>query len=230
MSIIKYIGFVNKEKREAEKLALRIESYACQLNGLPTVDSNYRSLITILNSVCGLLESLSEQHKMIDDQKVQFHTQLESQSLSPEIETTTKPLLTEEVKAQVIQEAPPQIIESETPPEKPSTTAQELIRLRDWVLLANSRAGEDKANSQVLAAIYKQLGKILQKEGITTIEDTGKFDYERHQAVSTQTTDDQQKEDLIYDTVRPGYLFHDQLIRPQEVIVYTYEDSLAEES
>jgi molecular chaperone GrpE (heat shock protein) len=92
--------------------------------------------------------------------------------------------------------------------------------LRDWVLLAKSGESDNQASPKVLDAIYKQLGKILEKEGITPLEETGSFNYERQQVISTEATDDPEKDDLICDTIRLGYLFKGILFRPQEVIVY----------
>ncbi len=107
-------------------------------------------------------------------------------------------------------------------PEKPSVTAAELIRLRDWVLLAKNQEKQEITSPRVLEAIEQQLAEILATEGITTLEETGKFDYQKHRVVSTQPTDDPQQDEFIYATVRPGYLFKEQLLRPQDVIVYLY--------
>lgn len=217
-----------KEKRIAEELALQVEAHARQLSGLSTIESNNAEIIAILKSACLLLERLCEnQPTQRDSEGLGFTTH--SELLENHLETLkTEKITPSESKAEIKieevkipPESPPitQIV-TEKPPEKPSVTANELIRLRDWVLLANTGDSEQKASPKVLDAIYKQLGKILEKEGITTLEETGKFNYERHQVISTQLTDELEKDDLIYDTVRPGYLFHDQLIRSQEVIVY----------
>lgn len=201
-----------KEKRQAEELALQAEMAVRELSSLPTVDSDDRNIITILKSTCLLLE------------RFQKHPEL----LNPKETTIPEPIAVikiEEIQPPIELPSVSQIVR-ETPEEKPSATAQELIRLRDWVLLANTGEGEQKASPKVLDAIYKQLGKILVKEGITSLEETGSFNYERQQVVSTEATDDPEKDDLICDIVRPGYLFHDSLIRPQEVIVYTYQNTI----
>ncbi|ACK70847.1 conserved hypothetical protein [Gloeothece citriformis PCC 7424] len=210
-----------KEKREAENLALQAEEIVRQLNSLPPVDTDNRDIITVLKSVCLLLERFQEHSEQLIQEHGEQVNQKES-VISPPVEV----IQTEDVPSSTELPSPPPI-RRETPEEKPSITAQELMRLRDWVLLANSGEGEEKASPKVLEAIYKQLGKILEKEGITSLEKTGSFNYEKQQVVSTQATNDPEKEDLIYDTVRPGYLFHERLIRPQEVIVYTYDTSLA---
>lgn len=201
-----------KEKQQEEELALKAEMIVRELSSLPPVDSDDRDVITILKSICLLLERFQDNPGLLNQKET----------------PTTQPV--EEIKTEKI-ESPtesPSVskIVRETPVEKPSAAAQELIKLRDWVLLANGQEGEEKDNHQVLDAIYKQLGKILEKDGISSLEETGSFNYERHQVVSTQATDDPEKDDLICDTIRPGYLFHNSLIRPQEVIVYTYSEKI----
>jgi molecular chaperone GrpE (heat shock protein) len=69
------------------------------------------------------------------------------------------------------------------------------------------------------------LGKVLEKEGVTPFEDVGSFDCERQQVVDTRPTDDPEQDNLVCATVRPGYRFREQLVRPQEVVVYTFDGS-----
>jgi GrpE len=202
-----------REKRAAEELAYQAESAVRKLSGLPPANSDDKDLIPILKSICSLLERLPDRVEQID--------RSEPPSAEPN-QTITTPSTTEEIQPPLEPPPAPEIVR-ETPVAKPSATANELIRLRDWVLLAKTGSEEEKASPQSLEAIYKQLGRILTKEGITAVEETGNFNDERQQAVSTQVTDCQEKDDLVCDTVRPGYLFNGNLIRPQEVVVYTYE-------
>lgn len=202
-----------KKQREAEALALKAEMVVRELNDLPPANLDDRDVVGILNSICLLLE------------RFQDHLDLRE---VPEKSPTRSIEITKTEKAPPPPEVPlvPPIVRA-TPEEKPSATAQELIRLRDWVLLAKSRETQEQTSPQVLDAIYQQLGKVLEKENITSIEDTESFDYKRQQVISTEVTDDPEKDDCICDTVRPGYLFQSKLIRPQEVIVYTYDSSIA---
>jgi AcrR family transcriptional regulator len=198
--------WIIKERRQVEELALQAETIVYELSGLSRVNSNDRDVVTILNSICLLLERFQQHPELLN---------LKETSIIQPIEV----IKTEEIEPQT--ESPPvtQIVR-EIAEEKPSLTAQELIRLRDWVLLAKSGESDNQASPKVLDAIYKQLGKILEKEGITPLEETGSFNYERQQVISTEATDDPEKDDLICDTIRPGYLFKEILFRPQEVIVY----------
>ncbi|WP_050766038.1 nucleotide exchange factor GrpE [Synechococcus sp. PCC 7335] len=109
-----------------------------------------------------------------------------------------------------------------TPESKPSSTAMELIKLRDWVLLAQSSS--TSLTTEALSEIYKRLGHTLELEDITPLEMTGKFNYDQQQVVDTKVTHDPELEETICSTVRPGYLFDGKLIRPQEVTVYIMID------
>lgn len=237
METIENIIPLLKEKRQAEELALKAEATVRELSGLPTINFNDRNIISVLKSTCLLLERFQEHPELLNQkvppipqtiQEIKIE-EVQPPSASSPIPQIVIPTLEDKTREEVqlaLESSPIPKIIRETTQENPSVTAQELMRLRDWVLLAKSGEGEESTSPKVLDAIYKQLGKILEKEGITSLEETGSFNYERQQVISTQVTDDPQKDDLICDTIRPGYLFHDSLIRPQEVIVYTYQSSM----
>lgn len=103
---------------------------------------------------------------------------------------------------------------------EPSATVKQLIKLRDLVLLAKHQ--EDNNSLEIMEGIYQQLGKILTKEGVTTLEEMGLFNYEHQTAIATAETENPNQDEWICETLRPGYLFDGKVIRPQEVIVYTY--------
>jgi hypothetical protein len=210
--LLKYLIPSFKKQRQAEELALRAEIAVRELTGLPPVHSDNRDIISVLKSTCLLLERFQNNPELLNPKET---------TPSQSIEFTK----TEEVQSPPESSVP--LIVRTAPEEKPTATAEELIKLRDWVLLAKSGEGKDRASLQVLDVIYKQLGKILEKEGIISLEETGSFNYERQQVVSTQITDDPEKNDFICDTVRPGYLFQGKLIRPQEAIFYVFERSTA---
>ena len=104
-----------------------------------------------------------------------------------------------------------------------STTVRELIQLSDWILLAN--AGKIPVQPGVLDEIYRRLMEILAREGLTLLNADGPCDYERQMIVGTQLTSDSALDGHVQCTIRPGYLFHQQLFRPQEVIVYVSEQA-----
>jgi hypothetical protein len=199
-----------KGKGAAAELALQAEIVVREFSGLPPVELDDRDTIAILKSVCLLLERFQRYPELLNQQE----------------NTIIEPIKTiDPVEINILIESPPiPTTVREISTQKPSATAQELIKLRDWVLLAKNGDRQEQASDGVLDGIYERLGGILEQEGMITFQAAGKFNYERQKIVSTQVTDDDSQEDLIYDTVRPGYLFNEILIRPQEVIVYTYSD------
>jgi len=215
-----------REKRQAEELALKAETSLHQLNKLPPPEKDERDLISRLQHISLLSERLLEQEefshsliqsnvKSVEPEKTKLENSIALLEVeSPKLEKSAIPLESVSTPEITLEKAE----------QKPSVTAQELMRLRDWILLATSEEGKKKDKSKVLQVLYTKLGKILEKEGITSLEETGVCNYERHQVVSTQKTDNPNQDELIHETVRPGYLFHGSLIRPQEVIVYEYKN------
>ena len=206
--------WIAREKHEAEDLALKAEATVRQLSGLSPVSCNgdvvQRDLISVLKTTCLLLERFQERPELLLTN--QTNEQKESEVVKDEIipETPKMPV-----------ESPPSLVVEREP--EPSVAAQEIIKLRDWILLSQSEG--DSSSAKVLAAIDQQLEQILVKEGVKSLEETGLFNYERHKVVSSQETDDPDKDDWVCETVKPGYLFEGKLVRPQEVIVYTFESS-----
>ncbi|MUG96845.1 nucleotide exchange factor GrpE [Scytonema sp. UIC 10036] len=201
---------------QAQELALTAEASVRRLSGLSLTSSDERDIISVLNSTCLLLDRLVENPQLLQtDQK---HTPVVTEQI------TAKEIPLPTVEALVAPEIIPEVPTLEIAPEpKLSATGEELIKLRDWVLLAKTGGAAPKA--EMLEVLYQKLGQILAKEGVTPIEEVGIFNYERQQVISTQATDDSEKQDCICDTVRPGYLFNGKLIRPQEVIIYTFDAS-----
>ncbi len=204
--------WIAKEKRQAEDLALKAEATVRQLSGLSPVSSNCdrRDILSVLQTTCLLLERFREHPELLPTN--------ENNNQSEAVKHETIP---ETPKIPV--ESPTSLIVEREP--EPSVAAREIIKLRDWILLAQSEG--DSSSPKVLEAIYQQLEQILAKEGVKPLEETGQFNYERHKVISTQKTDDPDKDDWVCETVKPGYLFDGKLIRPQEVIVYTFERSPA---
>lgn len=97
----------------------------------------------------------------------------------------------------------------------------ELVRLRDSVLLA--RDTDQRPAGQVLDDLYRRLGIVLESAGLTLLEAEEQFDDQTQLVVDTRMTLDPRQHHTVATTVRPGYRRDDHLIRPQEVIVYTYK-------
>lgn len=199
------------EINEARSLALEVEERVRYLSDLPAKTVSAADVCTILRSTRLLLDRFIAQQERAARERDDSGT-----------DTGT-------VEATVSTDAPEPSLAATLPVEKPQPepeptgAALELIKLRDYVLMANP---EDLAVAhKILESLYRKLGQLLEKEGLTPLEATGAFNYERQQVVETEETDDPNLDEMVADTVRPGYSFNERLIRPQEVIVYTYTTS-----
>lgn len=104
-----------------------------------------------------------------------------------------------------------------------SKVARQIIKLRDKLCMM--RVGDGAPSREVLDTLYRELGKTLEIDGVTTVEDDGLFDHNRHEIVDMQHTDRTDLNNMICSTIRPGYVLDGRLVRSQEVIVYSYQAS-----
>jgi hypothetical protein len=206
-------------EQQAQKLAMQAQKSVRQLSGLPPTPPEKATddLISVLNSTCLLLDRLVKHPEFLSNNKEIAERPKESDR-KEEFVAQPAPVVafpSSSSSSPINTNIP---LESET---ELSATAKELIRLRDWVLMV--KGTDSGLSGNTLEALYKQIGQILTKAGVTTLDEKGIFDYERQLIVSTKKTGDPEKNDWVYETVRPGYLFNEALIRPQEVITYLYE-------
>ncbi len=95
-----------------------------------------------------------------------------------------------------------------------------LYARKDWLV------NEIPDNSPALKLVDGELKStriLMEKAGITVMEDSGPFDGSRHTAVTTVKTDDPSLNNTIESVFRPGYAFGGEVIRGQEVSVYVAE-------
>lgn len=217
LSFLKSLFGITEEDKEARDLALRVEERARKLSGLPPrPETAPTELKAVLSSVSLLLDRIDEQPKSRAEEK-----------------PSPAPPPTQAREPQPPEPPPAPKPVPATAPSPPahatdgalSVTAKELIKLRDWVLLAKS--GDAASNTEALEGIYRKLAQILRKEGVTALEENTAFNEERQQIIDTRPTDDPHQDNVVCDTVRPGYLFNGEIIRPQEVIIFTYEQDSA---
>ena len=201
-------------RREVEELAQRAQTTARELNKLPaSATASQENLVEMLQSTNALLARLAEQQTnapVVTPPSEKISSQEKGSSNPEQSESPVVP-------SKPVQPEPPVVPHVEKG-QSLSATAKELIKLSDWVLLA--KQGGTTVQPEALEEIYRRLTAVLSKEGVTPLDVSGPCDYERQMVVGTQPTDDPAQNDHVYTTVRPGYLFHDQLIRPQEVIIY----------
>lgn len=185
---------------EEHRLALRVESLARSLNGDPTArpPESGSDLRAILRTAAVLLERA--------EQKLGAAPGAAATAAGPPP-----------------QPPPPELVESARSPAPgggPTATVEELIRLRDWVLVAS---GQEQPSPQVLSAVYRRLGQALEREGVTPVEKAGPYDESCQEVVATQPTSDARQHHQVAESVRPGYLVSGAVLRPEQVVVYVFE-------
>lgn len=80
-------------------------------------------------------------------------------------------------------------------------------------------AGDDNPYAAGITAIYRQLRRLLETNGVAPFESVGApFDPERHEAVSIVRSDEVAP-DHVADELRPGYTWNGKLLRPARVVV-----------
>ncbi len=85
-------------------------------------------------------------------------------------------------------------------------------------------AAEKMPNLEALKSgvdlIYRQFSEVLEKVGLETIDAVGQpFDPNVHQAVMQVEPEDGQEPHVVVEELRPGYRFHDRVLRPSMVKV-----------
>lgn len=101
---------------------------------------------------------------------------------------------------------------------EPPRAALGLIALRDEALLASH--SEHTTARQVSERVIEQIGEILQAEGITALAASQTVDPQRHHVIGIRETQNPALDGKIAETVRPGYAFNGQVIRPEQVITW----------
>jgi len=191
----------SEEEQRVRQMALQVERDVYRLYGRSQVetDTDTRDALSILRSLNGLLENVLKQQTIA---KQEIRREQES-----------------------VQQSTPVTIQKQALPPEPSTTAKELIDLRDRFLLAKPKEGDMIINADVLDVFYHDLGAILTNEGITSLEEVGcPYNQERQHIIDTQVTHDPAQQSIVCKTESPGYLFNKRLIRPQEVILYKLQE------
>lgn len=109
------------------------------------------------------------------------------------------------------------------PTDGPPAAAREVIRLADGLLdLRESLAltADDGQSATVLRWVESRTKALLTSCDIKRVEESGAFDPARQQAVASREAPRPELAHQIADTVRPGYVWHGVLLRPQQVAVY----------
>lgn len=102
---------------------------------------------------------------------------------------------------------------------------QDLIALRDKLLLRKSwledQAPEEKNAQKVVDSQLRETARCLTNMGVEILETGGNFDNRFQTAVETRPAETAEQDGQIAETFRPGYRFQKEVLRPQEVILFT---------
>ncbi len=101
----------------------------------------------------------------------------------------------------------------------PTALVRELVQEVDHLELALNHATEDDPMRKGVALVLDGMLRTLAKFEVKKTGAKGeKFDPSRHEAVSV-VFDPALSDDVVAEVVRPGYMFHDRLIRAAGVLV-----------
>ncbi len=101
---------------------------------------------------------------------------------------------------------------------------QDLIALRDKLLLRKSwledQAPEEENAQKVVISQLRETARCLTNLGVEILDAAGAFDNRYQTVVETRPADNAELAGQIAETFRPGYRFQDEVLRPQEVILF----------
>ena len=100
-----------------------------------------------------------------------------------------------------------------------------LIELRDKLMLRKSwledQVPEEVNAKKVVDSQLRELARCLNHLGVEILEADGEFDSRIQTVVETSVTESEELSGKIAETFRPGYRFQDEVLRSQEVVIYT---------
>ncbi|MCM3882770.1 nucleotide exchange factor GrpE [Frankia sp. R82] len=105
---------------------------------------------------------------------------------------------------------------------EPPAVVHDLIAVADRLvdLTADEAIADPAAAAAFARWITQRVGTIIIHCELVWIADEGPFDSARHEAVASRPAPDAGQQGHIAETVRPGYLWRGQIVRPQQVVVY----------
>lgn len=107
--------------------------------------------------------------------------------------------------------------------------AREIIQVRDNLAMKEEMLKEEDNYTETKAwkliqSLYRETESVLSRQGITIIRKDGAFDSQLHSVSDTIPTEKEELHDTVAQTFRDGYRTAEKLIRPQEVILYSYKN------
>jgi hypothetical protein len=201
-----------RRRSELLGLALAAEREARDLNGLADAGGQRREpdLLAVMRSTAELLARAPRATAATEAAPPEPDT-IEP---PPESQTVEPPPEPQTFEPPPVEPPPPPA----PPADEPPRAVQELIQVRDMALVAAS--GEAPAASAALAVLARRLGKVLEYEGVELLEAEGRFDYRFQEIIDVRATTDPDADERVSETVRPGYVLGDRVLRPQQVVVW----------
>lgn len=102
---------------------------------------------------------------------------------------------------------------------------QDLIALRDKLLLRKSwledQASEEENAKKVVDSQLRETARCLTNQGVDILDSGGVFDNQYQTVVETRPAEHAEQDGQIAETFRPGYRFQGEILRSQEVILFT---------
>lgn len=108
------------------------------------------------------------------------------------------------------------------------TFGKEIILMRDNLCMKEEMLKMDdnyqeSTSWKLIQNSYRETENILNRMEITVINQTGMFDNNIQMVTDTVSTDCEELDNTVAQTFREGYRTEDKLIRPQEVILYSFK-------
>ncbi|MCD7957508.1 MAG: nucleotide exchange factor GrpE [Lachnospiraceae bacterium] len=104
----------------------------------------------------------------------------------------------------------------------------DLIEMRDTLLeqkMWMESSGLDEPDAvKVINVQLLTTQRLLEKNDVVILAETGDFEYEKQTIVGTRPTADPELADKIAEVSRPGYVWKGETLRAEEVITYRYEE------
>lgn len=113
--------------------------------------------------------------------------------------------------------------------DQPPAVARELIVVADRIadLTAEAATADVERPAAVLRWMDDRVRALLALCEVAPILDGGTVDFLRHEVVADRPTSRTALVDHIAGTVRPGYRWRNELLRPQQVVAYVAENPRA---
>ena len=108
------------------------------------------------------------------------------------------------------------------PPDAPvgPDVVRELIGLADDLLALTAKAPDSAPSPRAFGILQRRVDRLLDNCGVRILRDDGPVVAARHQVIETRPAGTNDTAGWIAATIRRGYLYGDQLIRPQLVVAY----------